>query len=405
MKVLGIIAEYNPFHNGHLHHLNTSIKITNADYKIALISGSFSQRAETPILSKWDRANLAIANGIDLVIELPTVFASSAAEDFAYGSIKLLKELGVVNYLSFGSGIGNIEDLEIIADIFNDEPEDFVYYLNQSLQSGMSYPKALNEALNMYTGTTKFSDILAEPNNVLGIEYIKQIKKQNFNVAAITVARKGSNHHDEKVVPFASGTAIRQNIDTLDNLKNSIPNTTFNYLKTKKIYNTNQKELFQMLLYKIRTTSIEELSNIYEVNEGLENKIKKASYISTTYEELIQNIKSKRYTESKIRRIFKNILLDITKKDMIHFKKIKPYARILGFNTKGKELISIISKANPKLDIVISVNDFEKNIFNKDKVQMLQKDILATDISSLSTIPYDNAGLDYTTRIKNFDSN
>lgn len=203
-KILAVIAEYNPFHNGHFYHLQKSKELTGANFTIAIMSGNFTQRAEPAIIDKWKRAEIAIKNGVDLVIELPTVFATSAAEDFAFGAISILKELNIVDFLSFGCKNAEISDLEIIADIFIDQPEDFVFYLNNYLANGISYPKALSNALYEYTGTNKFVEILNEPNNVLGIEYIKQMKSQNFPVTAISINRFGELHSSIELTPFAS---------------------------------------------------------------------------------------------------------------------------------------------------------------------------------------------------------
>lgn len=184
-----------------------------------------------------------------------------------------------------------------------------------------------------------------------------------------------------------------------------MPENTLNILNLNKykLAINGQKALEQAIFYKLRCIDIDKLSTIYEVTEGLENRIKNAIFISKSYDELIENIKSKRYTESKIRRILLNILLDITKKDMASLKKAKPFIRILGFNDNGKLLISEIAKANPKLDIVISVAQFEKNLTNKDKRNILAKDILATDLYTLTTNATNVSGLDFTTKVVYID--
>ena len=406
-NVLGVIAEYNPFHNGHLHHLEKSIEITNSDFVVAIMSGNMVQRSEPAILDKWARTEMALKSGVDLVIELPTAFATSAAEDFAYGSIKILKELKIIDFLSFGSAHGEIDDLETIADIFIQEPEDFVEYIETSLHDGVSYPKAISNAINSYTGTDRYSKILSDPNNVLGIEYIKQIKKQNFSITAITIKRNGETHNSLRNTEFASGTAIRNAIKNNEDISSMVPYNTFEVLKqNEEFININDlAEYEQILFYKIRKISLNDLANIQDVTEGLENRIKKAAYISNDYNALIDNIKTKRYTESKIRRILLNILLDITKKDMEIFKKSRPYMRVLGFNNRGKALISEIAAANPKLDIIISVSSFEKNNTKKDINYLLSKDILSTDLYALSSKPYLPAGLDYVKKVISFDEN
>lgn len=405
-NVLAVIAEYNPFHNGHLNHLKKSIDITNSEFVIALMSGNFVQRAEPAIIDKWARAEMALSAGCNLVIELPSIFAISAAEDFAFGAIKLLSDMKVVDFLSFGSKSGDIRKLETLADIFIEEPEDFMYYLDSNLKEGMAYSKAINEAIKSYLRSPEYVEILNDPNNILAIEYIKQIKKQQFSVTAITVKRENSDHNSKEISDFASGTSIREAILNSTDISHAVPKTTFDIIESNKsLINTLSNSAYESILfYKIRKMSIQELKDIKDVTEGIENRIKKAAYISASYDELIENIASKRYTNTKVRRILLNILLDITKKDIETAKKSKSYIRVLAFDDKGKYLISKIAEANPKLDIIVSVSAFEKNNRNREKKYILGKDILATDIYALSIKPFLPAGLDYTQKVLYLDS-
>lgn len=405
-NVLAVIAEYNPFHNGHLNHLKKSIDITNSEFVIALMSGNFVQRAEPAIIDKWARAEMALSAGCNLVIELPSIFAISAAEDFAFGAIKLLSDMKVVDFLSFGSKSGDIRKLETLADIFIEEPEDFMYYLDSNLKEGMAYSKAINEAIKSYLRSPEYVEILNDPNNILAIEYIKQIKKQQFSVTAITVKRENSDHNSKELSDFASGTSIREAILNSTDISHSVPKTTFDIIESNKsLINTLSNSAYESILfYKIRKMSIQELKDIKDVTEGIENRIKKAAYISASYDELIENIASKRYTNTKVRRILLNILLDITKKDIETAKKSKSYIRVLAFDDKGKYLISKIAEANPKLDIIVSVSAFEKNNRNREKKYILGKDILATDIYALSIKPFLPAGLDYTQKVLYLDN-
>lgn len=278
--------------------------------------------------------------------------------------------------------------------------------LKMLLHHGISYPKAISEATMLYLKSSEYSKILDEPNNVLGIEYIKQIKRQNFEVTAITIQRNGEGHSSKNLTSFSSGSRIREAILNGENYSNSVPEYV-QELISENITNVNitsLKPFEQILFYKIRDMDISTLKNISDVTEGLENRIKKASYISSTLEELIANIKSKRYTESRIKRILVSILLNITKKDMQIAKSTIPYVRVLGFNQKGKELISTIARANPNIDIIISVASFEKNNLNKNKQAILNKDILATDIFVLASDPILPAKLDYTMKVYDDDN-
>lgn len=301
---------------------------------------------------------------------------------------------------------GDIQKLETLADLFLEEPDELLYYLENALSSGLSYPKALAEATMLYLKSSEYAKILDEPNNVLGIEYIKQIKRQNFEVTAITIQRNGEGHFSQNLSSFASGSRIREAILNGENYSNSVPEYVYDLIRENisNVNITSLKPFEQILFYKIRDMDISTLKNISDVTEGLENRIKKASYISSDLEELIANIKSKRFTESKIRRILVSILLNITKKDMQIAKSTIPYVRVLGFNHKGKELISTIARANPNIDIIISVASFEKNNLNKNKQIILNKDILATDIFVLASDPILPAKLDYTMKVYDDDN-
>ena len=406
-KVLGIIAEYNPFHNGHLYHLNTSKEITHCDYSIAVISGNFTQRGNTSLVDKWLKTKSAIKNGVDLVIELPVLYSISSAENFAEGSIKILNSLGIVNYLSFGSETENIKLLSKYADILCEEPKEYKKLLNEELSSGISYPKARQKALQSYLHYESLNDIdaLNCSNDILGIEYLKALKKSNSKITPIAIKRNKSNYSDTRIHEnIASATAIRKFIqnDNTINLKNILPKISYEILvdainsqKIVKDLSCYEKEI----LYILRRMSIEQISKLADVSEGLEFGIKKASISSKNLSELIDSIKSKRYTTTRIYRILLYALLDITKKDIEISKKTNPYIRILGFNEKGKSLISDISKSNPNLQIITSVKKFTE--YNKDNnlKLLLEKDILATNIYTLG---YTNSGLanrDYTEKI------
>ena len=186
-KILGIIAEYNPFHNGHLYHLENSKKITGCEYTIAIISGNFTQRGSTSIVDKWQKTKMALSNGIDLVIELPTLYAISSSENFADGAIKILNSLNIVDYLAFGTETNDISKLDKIAEILSDEPTEYKSILSNELKKGISFPKARENALSIYLNNDEYSNILSFPNNILGIEYLKKNSIINFWVLLLIV--------------------------------------------------------------------------------------------------------------------------------------------------------------------------------------------------------------------------
>ncbi len=233
-KVLGIIAEYNPFHNGHLYHLAESKKAINANYTVAIMSGNFVQRGDTSLINKWSKAEMALKNGIDLVIELPLIYSISSAENFARGSIKLLNSLNIVDYLSFGSELCDVTILNEFARVLYTEPKEYVSILNHELGKGFSYPKARENALLIYLNDIrKYANILSSPNNILAIEYLKALKEENSPIIPISIRRNKVDYNDTQIVDgFASATAIRKIALTNDvwSLRKAMPKTSFDIM-------------------------------------------------------------------------------------------------------------------------------------------------------------------------------
>ena len=391
-KVLGIVAEYNPFHNGHLYHLQESKKITDSNYTIAVISGNFTQRGNTSIVDKWEKANMAIKNGVDLVIELPLVYSISSAENFADGAIKILNSLNIVDYISFGAETNNISLLDKIATILYEEPKKYKELLSKNLDLGLSFPKAREIALISYLDNNNDKEILDElskPNNILGIEYLKALKKYKSSISPICVKRFKAGYNDLDVQNnIASASSIRNIIleNNFEELKKLIPNVSYDIL-IKNIENKNYVKdinIFEkQIIYNLRKMSLEEISNLPDVSEGLEHLIKTAAISSNNLNDLINSIKSKRYTLSRINRILLYSLLNISKDDINLSKEITPYIRILAFNDNGKKLLSAISKANPNINLVTSVSKFMDNCTDNKLKYLLEKDIFATNVYSL----------------------
>ena len=405
-KVLGIIAEYNPFHNGHLYHLEESKKITGSKYVVAVISGNFTQRGDTSIVDKWTKTKMALDNGCDLVIELPLIYSISSAENFAAGGVKILNSLKVVDYISFGAETSDVNILDKIANILYEEPKEYKSLLASQLNKGMSFPKARQNALMMYLNDIRdYAEALSAPNNILGIEYIKSLKKLKSKIVPVPIERYETGYNDLSYTSdIASASAIRNIVKNggFQPLKSLIPETSFQLLSNqiKLGQNVNDLSVFEkQIIYNLRVMSINEIANLPDVSEGLEYALKKAANISNNLDDLIENIKSKRYTLTRIRRILLYSLLKLTKKDMEVSKKVNPYIRVLGFNNKGKYLLSEAIKQNPRLEVITSVKKFLDSSFNKNLINMLEKDILATNIY---TIGYKNnsiSNLDYTNKI------
>lgn len=405
-KVLGIVGEYNPFHNGHLYHLEQSKKITGSTYTVAIMSGNFTQRGSTSLIDKWSKAEAAIQNGIDLVLELPVLYATSSAENFADGSIKILDSLKVVDYISFGSETSNIDVLDKFADVLYHEPKQYKTLLSHELSKGISYPKARENALMMYLNDIrKYINVLSSPNNILGIEYLKALKKYKSNIQPISIARYESNYNDTRYSGnIASATAIRNIVKNtgFDILRRLLPTSSYSILieNIKQGHIVPDLSVFEkQIIYNLRKMEISEIAELPDVSEGLEFAIKNTANSCNSIIEFLNIIKSKRYTSTRIQRILLYSLLGITKKDMGIAKKVIPYIRVLGLNNRGKFLISEIAKANPKLEIITSVKRFMDNNSNKNLKSILDKDIWATNVYTLG-YEYDSwNNLDFTKKL------
>lgn len=402
--ILGIVSEYNPFHNGHLMHLQKSKELTHTDFTIAVMSGNFVQRGDTSIVDKWTKAEMALKSGVDLVIELPTLYAISSAENFADGAIKILNSLGIVDYVSFGSEIGEITPLDDVASVLYKEPKEFSSLITRQLRSGLSYPKARELAIQMYFGSSqKYIDVLENPNNILGIEYLKSLKRLKSPITPITLKRKYSDYNSNDIKSgIASATAIRTMLQKGKNIHYVVPYETYELLEEKKKYGQIIPSLSifsKEIIYTLRKMTLSEIATLPDVSEGLENKIKAAVNTSNNLEELILKIKSKRYTQSRIQRILLYALLNISEKDIAMSKKQMPYIRVLGFNKNGKKIISAIANQNPKLQIIVSVKKFMENNTDKHLHTMISKDIFASNVYTLGYEYNSTANLDYTHKV------
>ena len=360
-NVLGIVAEYNPFHNGHLYQLEKCKEQSSADYTVAVISGNFTQRGEVAILDKWNRAKMAILAGVDLVVELPFYFACNSAEYFAKGSIDILNALGNVTHLGFGSESGDVDALVDVANKLAVESDELKKAIKEKLDSGMSFPKARSEAL---CGEAKL--ILQSPNNILAIEYIKNLLLTNSSIKPVTVKRYQKGYHEDGVLnDISSATYIRQVLKEkdIDSLK-GVPNTTKEILKENidNLTFNDDENLFNLLKYKILSSEPRELSYIFSVGEGIENKVIKEIRTCNSLEELIDKVKSKRYTRTRVQRIFAHMLVGL-KKDA----DIPQYIRVLGFNKKGSELLKEIKKKKlSTLPVVTNINKVQNINFDLD---------------------------------------
>lgn len=342
MQIIGLIAEYNPFHNGHLYQINKIKEKYPDSIIIAVVSSSFTQRGDVSIIDKWTKTQIALDNNIDLVVELPFVYATQSSDIFAKGAIEILKRLNI-DTLVFGTESTSLDQISTIADLELYNPE-YNNLVKQYLKEGINYPTATNKAILALNGRK-----ISTPNDLLALSYIKEIKKQNLHITPVNIVRTSIYHSLSSEGNISSATAIRhKNLknEKIDNLIPYSPNLI------KKISMNNY---YLYLKYKILSEGIE-IKKYNTLEEGIENKITKEIINANTYEELITKIKTKRYTYNKISRMLLHILTNFTKEEAQNIKI--DYIRILGFNKNGQKYLNKIKK-EVKLPLITG---YQKNI-------------------------------------------
>ena len=358
MEVIGIICEYNPFHNGHLYHINKIKEMYKNSLIVLVMSGYFCERGEISILSKEDKTKIALENGIDLVLELPFVYSTQSADKFADASIKILNKLNVTK-LVFGS---ECNDIKLLSSIVDKELNDNEYdnKVKMYLDKGYNYPTALAKALDI-------NDDIFNPNDLLGISYIKAIKNNNYNIEPICIKRTSDYHDIDSNDEIISASNIRNKIINNEDIKDYVPLDTLNNIKS-----INYNKYFELLKYKINTDH--DLSKYLTVDEGIENKLIKIINDCNSIEELINSIKTKRYTYNKINRMFIHILIGLLKED----NNIEiSYLKVLGFNSNGQEYLNRIKK---NLDISLNL-DHNSKMFEYELKAALIYDLLTNSNS------------------------
>lgn len=343
LKAVGIICEYNPFHNGHLYHLN-KIKEMYPDSIIILVTqGYFTERGDISIMTKKNKTSLCLDMGIDLIIELPFVFATQSADIFAYGAISILNYLKV-DKIVFGSECNDINLLSNMADIqLNDNQYNNI--VKKYLNTGLNYPTSLSKALFDITGNN-----INLPNDLLGISYIKAIKKLGSDIIPICIKRTNDYHTSNIENNITSASNIRKMILKKEDISNLVPNELLKY----PLINQSFNDFFNLLKYKI--ISEQKHINIYQtVDEGFENRIIKNIYNSHSIDELIIKCKTKRYTYNKINRMLVHILCNFTKEEANKYKEIQ-YIRVLGFNKNGSNYLKQIKK-DISIPIITKLSD------------------------------------------------
>lgn len=403
MKILGIIAEYNPFHLGHKYHLEESKRITDCQYSLAVMSGSFVQRGEPAIIDKFYRAKMAILNGIDLVIELPFIYSCQTAEIFAKGSVEILNSLNCVNSLAFGSEYSNIDDLKLIAKILIEEPYDFTLYLKNFLLEGFSFPIARVKALEKYFKKINkpiyknIDHILSGSNNILGIEYLKQLNRLDSNIKPYIIKRKGNDYKDiHLATEFSSATSIRNSLfsNNYKDVKKHLPKSSYETLvEFKNKYNNYNKldNYYSFLNYKLISEK-ETIKEIFDIGEDLGNRFINNFDKVDNLNDLIYKLTSKTHTSTRIQRAILNFLINNFNNDYKDLIAQEPkYIRILGSNVKGFEIINKI-KEKSNIKIISKFNQHKKHP-NLDKYIELEKK--STDLYYLGLVDKPLTNYDY----------
>ena len=389
MKTVGLITEYNPFHNGHAYHIEKAKMLTGADRVIVVMSGDFVQRGAPAVMPKHLRAKSALLSGASLIIELPVCFATGSAEYFAQGSICLLNQLGCIDSICFGSECGDLHLLKEIAQILADEPIEYQTALKQALKEGASFPAARQEALNIYSD--KYSEILASPNNILGIEYLKALAKIHSKMEPFTIKRIGAGYHDMNIDgQFSSATAIRSDIYQLADVNSSSESLPLTHIQTqvpsschelmKKNYQTRypvKADDFSLLLKaKLLSETAGSLSHYLDMSPELANRILRLRNDYLSFEQFCDLLKTKELTRSRISRSFIHVLLGITNDWLTAMKAPAPYARILGFRRDHADLLGILKRTS---DIPL-ITSPARAVLADTAYQMLELDIYASNL-------------------------
>lgn len=391
MKVVGLITEYNPFHNGHKYHIDEAKRLTGADYVIIVMSGSFVQRGAPALMDKYSRANMSLLLGADLVFELPTCYATSSAEFFALGAVSLLHKLGIVDEICFGSECGDISILTELAHILLDEPKEYKDILNIKLKEGNTYPIARMEAIKaLYP--TYYDSILSQPNNILGIEYIKALITLKSNIRPVTITRKTSSYHSidlslNEGLKISSATAIRKALleeGSIDRIESHVPHEVYQIMKENYgiTYPIIDDDLTLLLQSKLMYETIESLASYVDVTNDLANRIHNIPFYDLTLSAYSMKVKTKQWTLTRINRCFIHILLNHKKESFHQFNNSTDgyvrYARILGVRKESSHLIRQIQK-HEMIPVITKLADAKKQL---DAVgnEMLKEDILSTHL-------------------------
>ena len=401
MKTVGLITEYNPFHNGHLYHIERARELTGADRVVIVMSGDYVQRGTPALLSKHSRAHMALLNGASAICELPVCYASGSAEFFAQGAISILEGLGCIDTLCFGSECGELSVLQHIAQLLLSESDTYSHMLQDALKKGHSFPAARHQALEKLTGDASVSQILSEPNNILGIEYLKALKKQNSRMVPYTLKRDSSGYHDTKLQPqSSSASAIRNALRHWEEqpfsrypadpqqtphgfselLQNQLPENALRLLRDawNQSCPIETNDFSLLLKYRLLCETRRSLCEYQDISEDLANRIIRNRNQFLNFEQFCQLLKTKELTYSRISRGLLHILLAVKKEDMLRYRESSCiYTRILGFRKEHADVLRQI-KENASIPVITKLGQTDSLL--PETIRMLDQTTFASDL-------------------------
>lgn len=398
MKTVGIIAEYNPFHNGHQFHIEEARKLTGADRVVVVMSGDYVQRGEPAVIDKYARTHMALEHGADAVFELPHYYALGSAEYFALGAVSLLDKLGIIDSVCFGSECGEISKLREIANVLLEEPADYQSFLKESLKEGLTFPAASAAAISHYFHDDSISEIISQPNNILGIYYMKALIKRGSNIAPYTLLRNGSHYSDDQLAEvdsskcaLSSALAIRTALlqsGSLADLKAQLPEKGYDLLSNhiNTTFPITPNDFSMMLGYKLLNECEHGLTDYVDISDNLSDRICKEFRHYRSFSSFCEHLKTKDFTYARISRCLMHFLLNMKTDTLASYIRNDyiSYARLLGFRTSTADLLAA-AKSRGSLTLISKLAD-AKNILSPTALAMLEEDVYASHIYQIAVV-------------------
>ena len=413
MKICGLVTEYNPFHNGHIHHMQEARRLTGCDYLVVAMSGNYVQRGTPAIIDKYERARMALDGGADLVLEIPVLFSTASAETFATAAVSLFNQLGCIDTILFGTEIGKLPILQEIAEVLNDEPRSFREYMRDALRQGMSFPAARAQALDFYLDgdIENLEEILESPNNILGIEYLRVLHKLGSTIQPMTIHRWKTRHNDPdaEYPDVASATALREMLYTDDGgVQKIVPYVTAytarEFALKYGVCTPVRADDFSLILQYKLMTEIDHLTDYLDFAPELRDRAENLLPDCYTFKEWANALNTRNFTHTRINRALLHLILGIETADFEEYidEDFCMYARILGFRAQSAPLLSEIRR-NTNLPIISKMAD-AKNILTPKALKLLLLDVNASNL--FRSVVYNKFGTllkdDYTAGIIKF---